>query len=267
MKMMDVPLELLDLDPHQPRTSMDVDEIKRLALSLRDVGQLQPVVVYPEGNRYRIVDGARRFQASTLAKLKSLTAGVLDHPPDARTKLISQLAANCLRVDLTPLEKARALQRLKDADGLSNRELSQATRLSEGVISQSLSLLEAPTEVQASVERGEMAASTAYYVGRTNGEARKDLLKQARAGTLTRETAQAAATDRKDLPSKPKRIVCRMQTAVVTIASEATLTLADLDVLLKKLQRQARLGVAQGFDVKTFQSVLADQSRAAATKS
>lgn len=267
MNLMKLSLDQVDDDPQQPRQVIEPGEVRRLALSMRGFGQQQPIIVYRRGKRYGILDGHRRVAALRLLKADVVAAIVLEAEPDAETKLIAQLTANCLRIDLSPLEKARAFQRLKQAKGWDNRRLADAIHLSEGMISQCLALLEAPEEVQAAVARGELPASTAYYVGRTSGEVRQRLLKEASQGTLTRAAAQAAAGGVRTPRPPRKRCVLELDAGVVTVAGGPELTLDDVAALLRKLQKEVRRGVAQGLDLKTFERVLADRRQAAGSPS
>lgn len=261
MNTIDAAIDLLDPDPRQPREAIRPEQVTPLAKSIRDQGQLQPLIVYRRGGRFVVLDGHCRLAALRMLKASVAHCIVLDEEPDADAKLMAQLAANCLRIDLNPLEKGRAFARLMQAKGWNQQQLAGAIHLSEAMISQSLALVKAPAEVQAGVERGEIAPSTAYYVSRTEGAVRDRLVEQAKAGELTRATAQAAATGKRPPRRRRRRVVCRLPKVDVVYVGESTCSLGDLEATLRQLLKQVRRGIAQGWDVQTLERVLADQGR------
>lgn len=108
------PLALLlsdiDEDPDQPRRVFDEDELAGLADSIRALGVLQPIVVRPpEGGRYRLAFGARRYRAAKLAELKSIPAVVRARGDDDYAE---QLIENQQRSNLSNSELAGAIERL-----------------------------------------------------------------------------------------------------------------------------------------------------------
>ncbi len=117
MKAEIIPQSLFDPDPNQPRLHLEPEDTKQLARSIRDFGQLQPIIAFRNANRYTVVDGHRRVAALGMARIETATALVLDSRPDSDTLLLTQLAANCMRVDLKPTERALAFKRLKDSRG------------------------------------------------------------------------------------------------------------------------------------------------------
>jgi ParB family chromosome partitioning protein len=265
MKVENVSLELVDPDLDQPRQSYEPDEIERLASSMRDLGQLQPAIVYRVGDRFRLIDGHRRYRAAMLLGVRHFKAIVLDAHPDADKLLMTQLASNCLRVDLTPMEKAKAFQRLKDSRGWSNAELVTALHVSKATVTQCLALLSLPEEVQAQVDAGQIAGSTAYAIARAKDEGtRQSMLAAARDGNLSRDAACRTVRGRQRGEGRGSKITCRLPQAVVTITSDKQLLLKDLIGLWRAMLRESRRAAGQGFDVGTFERVLADRSRATA---
>lgn len=82
------------------------EELRQLADSVRVRGLLQPLIVYEQSGRFVTVDGHRRLEAASIAGIDEVLALVLSSKPDVETLLLVQLAANSLRVDLKPSEKA-----------------------------------------------------------------------------------------------------------------------------------------------------------------
>ena len=127
-------------DPHQPRTEFDEEGLRRLALSLKDRGQLQPIRVRwdeAEGH-YVVVTGERRWRAAQLAGLEALACVVMTSPVAAEDLLEDQLIENCLREDLKPIEQARAYKSLMDSRGLSQRQLAERLQIGHPAIAKAL---------------------------------------------------------------------------------------------------------------------------------
>ena len=169
-------VDRLTRDPHQPRTEFDEEGLRRLAQSLKDRGQLQPIRVRwdeAEG-RYVVVTGERRWRAAQLAGLEAMACVVMTGPASAEDLLEDQLIENCLREDLKPIEQARAYKSLMDSRGLSQRQLAERLQIGHPAIAKALALLHLPDEIQESVERGEIAPGTAYELSKVEDSRRTD---------------------------------------------------------------------------------------------
>ncbi len=143
-----LPVNWLNPNPDRPRRHMDEQELKALAKSIQEQGLLQPILVRPEphpggGYHYVIVAGERRWLA--VCKL-----GWEHVPVVAFTGETGQaaLVENLQRVDLSPLETARALRRLLDTKAMTQQEAARLLGRGEAEVSKLLSLLSfGPEEV------------------------------------------------------------------------------------------------------------------------
>ena len=252
----------IQVDPHQPRQVIDPEAIKGLALSIRERGLLQPVIVYRDHDGFFLVDGHRRLEAIKLLKGQDIAAVVLEQKPDADQLLLTQLATTCHRSDLTPLELAQAYDRLLKLKQWSQAELAAALHISKAKVCQTLACLTLPDEAQQAVANGSLPLSTAYTIARVPDLAtRCDLLQQARAGKLTRDAAQSALNRSIGKRGPCTRMVLQLRTATVNIAAGEQTTLADVSVMLAKLVKDCRQAAAEGLDIRTFERLLADRSR------
>lgn len=142
-----IPVRLIDPDPSQPRHIFDEKAVGDLAASIAEHGLLQPIGVrHADGNRYVIVFGERRFRAVSSLGWSTVPAVELSRD-NAAEVLTVQLVENMARVDLGPLEQARAFQRLIDA-GMAGREVAEAIGRTPSYVSHKLSLLATPGAVQ-----------------------------------------------------------------------------------------------------------------------
>ena len=253
---------LLDPDDTQPRRSRDAEGIRELADSIRDHGILQPLIVFENGKRYKIADGHRRFEGACLLDLKEVPVLVLSTKPDADTLLLTQLAANLMRENIKPTEKAQAYQRLKEMRGLSNVDLAKLMHVSKSAVTETLSYLELSAEAQALLDSGQIAGSTAYTISRAPDEAtRQELLSKAVRGELRREDAARKVSRAKSGRTPRQHSTFRLPMAEISVAANEELDFASLIGLFQKLGRECRRAERQGINVKTFERVLIDRSQ------
>lgn len=147
-------------NPRQPREVFDPEELEGLAVSLRDLGVLQPLVVRRvDHEQYEIVAGERRWRAAQLAGLATVPV-VVRHTDD--TDLLKEaLVENIHRVQLNPLEEAAAYEQLLQEFGVTQEELATRLGRSRPSISNSLRLLGLPPAVQRRVAAGVLTAGHA----------------------------------------------------------------------------------------------------------
>ncbi len=156
----DLTLDAIVPNPRQPREVFDEEEIEGLAVSLQDVGMLQPVVVRPlSGGRYELVAGERRLRAAKLAGLDRIPA-VVRHTDDA-SMLKEALVENIHRVQLNPLEEAAAYEQLLAEFGFTQEELATRIGKSRPAISNTLRLLTLPPAIQRRIAAGVLSAGHA----------------------------------------------------------------------------------------------------------
>jgi ParB family transcriptional regulator, chromosome partitioning protein len=151
-----VPVDLIDPNPRQPRTGFDEGELRALADSIEARGVLQPVLVRSlPGGRYELVAGERRLRAAKLAGLGRVPA--LCRSTEESERLELALIENMARQDLNPVDAARACAALVDELGLTKEEVGRRVGRSRSAISNMIRILELPDEVLAMVESGELS--------------------------------------------------------------------------------------------------------------
>src|SRR5262245_53572712 len=94
-------ITMIDPGKYQPRHDMDPEKLEELATSIRSQGIIQPIVVRPNGNRYEIIAGERRFRAAKLAGLSEVPT-IIKHIPDEAAIAIA-LIENIQRENLNPI--------------------------------------------------------------------------------------------------------------------------------------------------------------------
>jgi ParB family transcriptional regulator, chromosome partitioning protein len=139
----EVPVGSIQPNPQQPRQRFERGALEDLAQSIRDHGVVQPLVVSDIGDeRYQLIVGERRWQASKLAGLQKVPVVVKD--VSDRQSLELALIENLQRADLNPLEEAAAYQRLMQDFGLTQQEVGQQVGKSRVAVTNTMRLLVLP---------------------------------------------------------------------------------------------------------------------------
>jgi ParB family chromosome partitioning protein len=139
-----IPLQRLIPDPEQPRKYFDEQALAELQSSIERHGVLQPILVREgDDGAFFIVSGERRFQAAQNIALESVPAIVTDGEP-AEIAIIE----NLLRENLTAIEEAEAIERLRTLHDYGLHDLSRALGKADSTISEILSLNRLPAAVK-----------------------------------------------------------------------------------------------------------------------
>jgi ParB family transcriptional regulator, chromosome partitioning protein len=157
--LLEVPVNAVSPNPKQPRTHFDDEAIASLAVSIREVGILQPIVVRKAGAGYELIAGERRLRAAKLAGLATIPVVVRD-TDDADT-LREALIENIHREDLGPIELAEAFRQLLEELGLKQEELADRVGVSRSHIANTIRLLQLPLDVQQLLTDGKLQAGHA----------------------------------------------------------------------------------------------------------
>ncbi|BDZ45368.1 ParB/RepB/Spo0J family partition protein [Naasia aerilata] len=153
-------------NPHQPRKEFDAEALEELAVSIRENGVLQPIVVRPapQGSaaRYELVMGERRLRASKRAGLSTIPAVIKETADDAM--LQDALLENLNRSQLNPLEEASAYSQLLSDFGITHEQLAGRIGRSRPQISNTIRLLKLPAPVANRVASGVLTAGHARAI-------------------------------------------------------------------------------------------------------
>ncbi len=157
-----IPIDLIDPDPRQPRTDFDEEALNALAENIEAVGGLlQTVVVRPsptDPGRFMLIGGERRYRASKKAGSSTLPCIVRQGD---RIPFVMSMVENMLRASLNPIEEARAFRRCHDEYGMSYHEIDRTFKFKRKKSENVVRLLELPEEIQQMVENGTLPPSYA----------------------------------------------------------------------------------------------------------
>ncbi|MBR2571687.1 MAG: ParB/RepB/Spo0J family partition protein [Clostridia bacterium] len=154
-------LRVSEIDPNkkQARKSFDEAALKELAESISQVGVIQPVIVAPNGKRYQLIAGERRWRAAMLAGLNTIPAIVRDW--DTAKKMEASLIENLQRENLNPVEEALGIRSLMDQCGYTQEQAASRLGKSRPAVANLLRLLALPAEVLELVKSGKLSSGHA----------------------------------------------------------------------------------------------------------
>ena len=152
--MIQLQIDQIDSNPHQPRQEFDARELQSLSESISAHGLLQPVVVRKQAGRYQLIAGERRLRAAQQAGWTEVPANVIE--ADDRQTAELAIIENLQRKDLNPLEKAASFQRYLEEYGCTQDELARRLGMDRSTIANLIRLLELPEAVQDALRRNDI---------------------------------------------------------------------------------------------------------------
>ena len=155
-------LDELVTNPDQPRKQFDQPALVELSQSIKEHGIIQPLVATPHNGKYRIVAGERRYRASVLAGLKKIPVIIRNH--QELEELEIALVENVQRVDLSPLEQAVSIIRLRDQFSLTPTQIAHKLGKAETTISNIVRLLNLPKEAIVALQNNKISEGHARAI-------------------------------------------------------------------------------------------------------
>jgi ParB family chromosome partitioning protein len=167
-----VALDSLRAGRLNPRRNFSEEQIEELAISIRERGLVQPLVVRPvHGDRdaYEIVAGERRWRAAQRANLHEVPVVVRSLSDQEAIEIA--IIENVQREDLNPVEEAEGYRVLMHGHGYTQEDLSRVIGKSRSHLANTLRLLKLPESVLALLQSGDLSAGHARaLVGRDDTE-------------------------------------------------------------------------------------------------
>ncbi len=168
-----VPLAALKPGRFNPRRNFSEAQLEELAVSIREKGLVQPLVVRPvrpasgEVETYEIVAGERRWRAAQLANLHEVPVVVRALSDQEAVEIA--IIENVQREDLNAIEEGEGYKLLMDGHGYTQEDLAKVIGKSRSHLANTLRLLKLPDSVQELVRSGELSAGHARaLIGRAD---------------------------------------------------------------------------------------------------
>lgn len=148
-----IPVDMIEPNPFQPRSTFDPAAMEELAESIRTLGLIQPITVRKKSpDRYQIISGERRFRASRLAGLTEMPAYIRE--TDDQGMLEMAIVENIQRENLDPIEIALSYQRLIEECDLTQEQMAARVGKKRASVTNYLRLLKLPAKVQHDLKVG-----------------------------------------------------------------------------------------------------------------
>lgn len=210
--LLDVPINSIRPNPHQPRSHFDEEDLSALTASIRAVGVLQPVLLRStDDGQYELIAGERRWRAARRAGLHTIPA--LVRTVDDLGRVEQALIENLHRVDLNPMEEAAAYQQLIEDFQLTHDQVAARVGRSRAAVSNTLRLFQLPPSIQRLVIEGDLSAGHARaLLGTPDRNFQEALARRAVAEDLSVRAVEEAVRERNDAPmttastSAPRRL-------------------------------------------------------------
>ncbi|MDD5397122.1 MAG: ParB/RepB/Spo0J family partition protein [Candidatus Moranbacteria bacterium] len=149
-------------NPQQPRNLFDEEKLENLAQSIKMHGIIQPLIVSRNGNKYELIAGERRFQASQRIGLKKVP--VIIRQASELQKLELAIIENIQRHDLNAIEEGKAYQKLADEFQFSQEEVATKMGKSRSLVANKMRLLSLPIEIQKGLIEGKITEGHAKAI-------------------------------------------------------------------------------------------------------
>ncbi len=236
-----LPVDVLEPSPFQPRQEMDPSALQELADSIAQRGILQPLLVRPTPGRpdhYQIIAGERRWRAAQRVALHEVP--VLIRPLSDSDAMAAGLVENLQREDLNTIEEAEGYKRLLEEFNLSQDKLGEAVGKSRAHIGNIIRLLRLPEPVRTMLRQGQLSAghARALLTHPDPVKAAKEVIKR---DLSVRQTEALAA-----LATRPAK----------TASSSAPRADADIEALANSLSERLGLKVQVKYNGKSGAVIL-----------
>lgn len=222
-KVIEIDVDAIAPNPHQPRTTFDVGNIDDLVESIREHGILQPLIVTQSKTGYQLIAGERRLRASKKLGLAKVPAII--RRASEQQKLELAIVENVQRTDLNPMERAFGYKKLMDEFQLRQEDVAQKVGQKRSTVANTLRLLTLPEDIIQYVREGRITEGHAKVLLSLDTEdLQRQLLKKILLHSLSvrdSETAARGGKAKKEAPQDPvlAGYEQRMQSALSTRVS------------------------------------------------
>lgn len=200
---LDVPVEHIRKNPHQPRKEFDEERLEELGASIKKHGLIQPITVrYIGEKRFELISGERRLRAAKLVGLELIPAYIRE--ADDEQSMAFALIENIQREQLNPLEVALGYKRLLEEFDYTQAEVAERVGKNRTTVTNMLRLLNLPDFIQSAVKANKISMGHARALITIEDEkVQKSILdKVVKDGLSVRQIEDAVRDATK--PSKPK---------------------------------------------------------------
>ena len=169
-----VKISELRSNPYQPRQVFDEEALKELAVSIKEHGVFQPIIIKKSIKGYEIIAGERRVKASQMAGLEEIPAIVRDFTDEEMMEIA--LLENLQRENLNPMEESRAYKKLLETLQITQEELAKKLGKSRSYITNMLGLQTLPENIQTMISNKQMTMGHARVLSKLENVSQQEEL-------------------------------------------------------------------------------------------
>ena len=203
-----VTLKLVDVEPNreQPRKDFDDEKLEELALSIKEHGVIQPILVsHSENGFYSIIAGERRWRAAKKAGVKTIPAIIKDFD-NLKIQEVA-LIENLQRENLNPVEEALGYKKLMEDFSLTQEQISSKMGKSRSSVANSLRLLNLAPEVLDALKNNKISFGHAKVIlSLDNKTKQSELAKKIIDGDLSVRATEQLLKEKDTKPAKKKKV-------------------------------------------------------------
>jgi ParB family chromosome partitioning protein len=192
-----ISIEQLDPNPEQPR--VEIGDLTELAISVKEKGVLEPLLVKPSAQkgRWMIIAGERRWRAARAAGLRDVPCIEMDVDEAAVAEIA--LIENMQRKDLTPWEEADGLAALCHRYGYTHEEVSKKVGKSRSTVTEAITLAAIPEEIREECRRADINVKSMLLqiIRQPDTKTMQEMIKVLANKDFTRDEARAIMRERK----------------------------------------------------------------------
>ena len=203
-----VTLKLVDVEPNreQPRKDFDDEKLEELALSIKEHGVIQPILVsHSENGFYSIIAGERRWRAAKKAGVKTIPAIIKDFD-NLKIQEVA-LIENLQRENLNPVEEALGYKKLMEDFSLTQEQISSKMGKSRSSVANSLRLLNLAPDVLDALKNNKISFGHAKVIlSLDNKTKQSELAKKIIDGDLSVRATEQLLKEKDTKPAKKKKV-------------------------------------------------------------
>lgn len=210
----EIAIDQIEANPNQPRREFENEALHELAVSIREIGIIQPITLRQiTENKFQIIAGERRWRASQIAGLKAIPAYIRTIKDENVMEMA--LVENIQREDLNAVEIALAYEHLMEGSGMTQEKVSERVGKSRTAITNYLRLLKLPAQVQMALQKKEIDMGHARALLAIDSPSLqiklfKEIQKNGYSVRKVEELVQALKSG-EDIESSKKKIIARSQ--------------------------------------------------------
>ena len=244
-----IPINNIEVNPFQPRTDFDQDELEELAQSIKIHGLIQAITVRSVGgDKYQLISGERRLRASKIAGLEKVPVYI--RIADDQALLEMALIENIQRSNLNAIEVAISYQRLMVECNLTHETLSERVGKKRSTISNYVRLLKLPAQIQSSIKDAKISMGHARAIAGLNTvDMQIDIFNETiKRGLSVRALESLIQTTNNPQPQQSNAVNQALPAEVKKIQDELSASLGTSVKISRKMNGSGQIAIKFGND-------------------